>query len=67
MKKILYFIYSLMYIALSILSAKGVLLLFDELVKTQDYSIMLYIGIVLFALVMFVLALINCLKEIIKK
>ena len=67
MKKILYFIYSLMYIALSILSAKGVLLLFDELVKTQDYSIMLYIGIVLFALAMFVLALINCLKEIIKK
>ena len=67
MKKILYFIYSLMYIALSILSAKGVLLLFDELVKTQDYSIMLYIGIALFALAMFVLALINCLKEIIKK
>lgn len=67
MKKILYFIYSLMYIALSILSAKGVLLLFDELVKTQDYSIMLYIGIVLFALAMFVLALINCLKKIIKK
>lgn len=67
MKKILYFIYSLMYIALSILSVKGVLLLFDELVKTQDYSIMLYIGIVLFALAMFVLALINCLKEIIKK
>lgn len=56
-----------MYIALSILSAKGVLLLFDELVKTQDYSIMLYIGIALFALAMFVLALINCLKEIIKK
>lgn len=67
MKKILYFIYSLMYIALSILSAKGVLLLFYELVKTQDYSIMLYIGIVLFTLAMFVLALINCLKEIIKK
>lgn len=67
MKKILYFIYSLMYIALSILSAKGVLLLFDELVKTQDYSIILYIGIALYALAMFVLALINCLKEIIKK
>lgn len=67
MKKILYFIYALMYIALSILSAKGVLLLFDELVKTQDYSIMLYIGIALFALAMFVLALINCLKETIKK
>ena len=67
MKKILYFIYALMYMALSILSAKGVLLLFDELVKTQDYSIMLYIGIALFALAMFVLALINCLKETIKK
>lgn len=67
MKKILYFIYALMYIALSILATYGLILLFDELIKTQDYSIILYIGIALYALAMFALALINCLKEIIKK
>lgn len=67
MKKILYFIYALMYIALSILATYGLILLFDELIKTQDYSILIGIGIALYALAMSVLALINCLKEIIKK
>ena len=64
-RKFQYILYSLMYIVLSLLTIKGIIIIASELMNKFDYSLLFFLGIALFALVMFIIALINCIKKII--
>ena len=63
-KKIQYFIFSIMYSALSFILIKGILILISEFNINKDLSMLIYISIGLLCLAIIVLALYNCIKKI---